>query len=563
MAWFGNKKGGKEDDQPIPQVSEVPLKAYVYRLLPEKVGKVQVAGRVPGDFDGWTMQQDLEDMVAKECGGGTYRCKVVVSKDTKHHIGYHKFTIPGAPLNEGRPIDEEPRSDKAPKVDANKIDKIEAEIEETNAQARLDEARATRVAKQRDLGIIPKDDDGEEMPVTSFSAPGFEDPRITQLMANQKALEARLEAKDREMMLVQHESEMRALRDEMNRKIDMLSQNQKGDGGIGAIVTAQMDATKAMLAASQQSTQAMLQSQSEMIKLVMSRDPNTGVNERVDKLVERLLDAKSAEGKATMDLVKEGWQTGLLMGRGGEQAPTSMVDVARDFSGRVLDIVGEFMRQKGKMSESAMKDAVHSVASRVVDGLRRGAAAQLPTVRALPGAIPAGTAMPAPVSAPAPASGTPLSRDELCARVDKVMVAFLHDIGTQGVETWPAVAKAEIPPDELQRIGSLEFQPIAQYCMTHGSPALVRKVIAQLVAVGAMPAAMAEATLKEFGISVNEDSQPAIEEVPDDEEDEGEEGVLADDDPEDDSLIGGEADEAQGAPQAAGPEKVLKAHKKK
>jgi hypothetical protein len=95
-----------KDSAGVPETSDVPLKAYVYRDLPEKWNGVSTCGRVFGNFDAHDFYDiyTLEEMVAKACGGGTYRCKVVKSGETKTHIGYHRFVIPGEVLINGEPI---------------------------------------------------------------------------------------------------------------------------------------------------------------------------------------------------------------------------------------------------------------------------------------------------------------------------------------------------------------------------------------------------------------------------------------------------------------------------
>lgn len=533
---FGKGKGKKkdQDDTPIPEVSAFPLKAYVYRLQPEKIGKIQVAGRIQGDFDGWTSAQDLEDMVGKLCGAGTYRCKVVKSGETKTHIGYHSFTLTGTTLVDGSPVDEKVERSRA---DANKVSKIEEEIEIEEAQARLDETKARRTAKQRQLGLLDDDGDDEETPAPQFGATGFEDPRVATLLASQKLLEQRLEQKDRESLAQRHEAEMKSMRDEMMRKIEMVTMQGKGDGGIGVMLSAQMEAIKAMMASNQQSTQAMMNSNSEMIKLIMSRDPSTGINERVDRLVEKLLDAKSSTGKEQLDIMKESFQTGILMAKGGEQAPTSMADVAREFSGRVLDIVGEFAHQKGQMTKEALAQEIQKATASVVNGLKAQLVPQALMRRALPpGAIPAGDAMPTP-------SEPSVNRDELRARVDKIMVAFLDDI-EHGTENWKSVSRAQIPASELQRIGEFSFDNVAQYAMRHGSQALVRQVMDKLQSMGAVTSQQATMLLATYGIEAspavapsepqNERASAPIEGDEDEGDDEGDEG--------DDALMGeGEA----------------------
>lgn len=539
MKFFGKSKKAKVEETPIPETSEFPLKAYVYRLLPEKVGKIQVAGRVPGDFDGFQAAQDLEDMVAKICGGGTYRCKVVKSGDTKQHVGYHCFVIPGSPMMDGEPVDEH-RAEKE-RAEAKKVEKIEEEIEVEEAQSRLDETKAKRRQKQRTLGLIDGDDDDDAPATPTFGMPGFEDPRIAQLLAAQQAMEKRLEEKDREMLTSRHEAEMRSLRDEMNRKLEMVSAKKGDDGSVGVMMTSQMEAIKAMMASSQAQTSAMLSSNSEMIKLIMSRDPSTGINDRVDRLVEKLLDSKSSTGKEVMEAMKESFNTGIMMARGGEQTPTTMTDVAREFSGRVLDIVGDFMHQKGQMTKEAMAQEIQKATSRVVGDLKKSLLPQAVRNRVLPpGAVPAGTAMPDGETASA---GPPISREELKNRVDKVMVAFLSDIAN-GTEEWKAVAQAQIPPDELRRIGEFTFDNVAQYSMVHGSPDLVRQVMAKLMEMGAVTAEQANMLMKSYGIQVEPLAQPAQQvmgaTVQSDDD------VLADDTEEDESLLGDEEPEPQG-----------------
>lgn len=460
----------KEQEEAAPEAYEFPCRAYAYRLLPEKAGGRQIAGRLTGDFDGFYTLQDLEDLIAKVHGGGTYRCKVVKSDDTTHYLTYHTFKVPGSPIFEGSilALESEPESKRREGDDP--VAKIEKTIQVEEAETKLDEIRARRRAKAKALGMVEGDDDETPSP---FPVPGqFEDPRVTQLLAAQEDMRRRLEEKDRQMMAERHEAELRTLREEMTRKIESVS--ARPDSGIGTMLSAQMEAIKAMMASSQQSTQAMLSSNSEMIKLIMSRDPSTGINDRVDRLVEKLLDSKSSTGKEVMEAMKESFQTGIMMARGGEQAPTSMADVAREFSGRVLDIVGDFMRQKGEMSKEALAQEIQKATSKVVDGVRRQLA-PLATARHRlpPGGIPASEAMPAPAGQAGPPD------DALRAQVDKVMEAFLRDI-ENGTETWQQVAQEAIPASEMAKIGEFTFENIARFAMQHGSPELVRRVMIRL-----------------------------------------------------------------------------------
>jgi hypothetical protein len=503
MGLFGGKKKGKEKESGIPEVSDFPLKAYVYRLLPEKVGKIQLAGRIPGDFDDFTTQQDLEDMVARVCGGGTYRCKCVKKGETKTHVGYHTFTIPGAPLFDGQPIDGEPRSSK--KEEPDRVNKIESEIEIEEAQARLDETRARRAAKRKQMGLDGDDDDDDTPTMPHFGMPGVETPEIAQLKANMKMLEKRLEDKDREMERERHRADMEKIKSENTAAIDALkaevrnSNKGQGSDGVTAIVQAQASSVNAMLQASQQQTQAILTANSELIKAIMGRDPASGINERVDKLVDKLFDLKGNTSQEHLEIMKESFQTGIMMAKGGESAPTTRVDVARDFSGKVLDTVQEYMRQKGAMSKETLAQEIQKAAAGVVNQVKRSL--PLANLTGRPALPPGGQpAMRREAPAPAMAASSTLSTEEIRQRVDKVMLAALYDIENE-TETWEEIARREIPPEDQARLGDFSFETVALYALRHGSPEIVQKVLAKLQEIGALTAEQATALQYTAGVT--------------------------------------------------------------
>lgn len=542
MGIFGKKKK-KASEEGIPDSSEFPLKAYVYRLLPEKVGKKQVAGRLSGDFDGFTSAQDLEDMVAKIHGGGTYRCKVVKSKETKTHIGYHNFVIPGAPMLNGTEISEdEPEKTSAKHAGTDAVQKIERDIQIEEAQAKLDEAKAQRARKQKSLGMLDDDDDDDDAAQT-VGMPGMEDQRVVQMSLQMKALEKRLEDKDREMERDRHRTELAQLKADMDRKFDSIVLQSKSTSG-GDMMAAQMKAIESVVNAGQSQTAAMLASNSELIKVMMSRDPSSGINDRVDRLVEKLIDTKSSIGKEQMETMKEAFQTGIMMAKGGEASPTSLADVAREFSGRLLDVVGEFIRQKGAMSKEVLAQEIQKATGSVIAQVKRQMVPMAQRPRVLP---PGGMAAePEPAQVPQ-ARQSNLSSEELRNRVDKIMIAFLNDV-QNNTEEWKEVARAQIPPEDLATMGEFTFDNVAQYAMRYGSPDVVQRVIGKLQEAGVFTAEQAAMICAAYNIPLPDQSGMVGPEVsaPSESDDE----VLADDD-DDDALIG---DEEPLAPQVAATE---------
>ena len=324
--------------------------------------------------------------------------------------------------------------------------------------------------------------------------PGFEDPRVTALLASQKAMEKRLEEKDREMERERHKADIEKMQAESRREMEKLraeiaaSANNKGSTG-GEMMAAQMKAIEAVVNAGQSQTAAMLASNSELIKVMMSRDPSAGINDRVDKLVDRLLANNSSGTKEQLEIMKESFNTGIMMAKGGESAPTSMADVAREFSGKVLDTAQEFIRQKGSMSKEVLAQEIQKAVGTVMNNIkgRLPIAALTGGARALP---PGGQpAMPRTVApTPQPAASI-LSTEEIRNRVDKVMVVFLEDMQNE-TENWPAVAQQQIPPEDYARLrdadGSVTFENVAMYAMSHGSPNMVQQVLAKLEEIGAL-----------------------------------------------------------------------------
>lgn len=537
MGLFGGSKVKAKEDSGIPESSDFPLKAYVYRLQPERLGKIQLAGRIQGDYDGFTTPPELEDMVAKLNGGGTYRCKCVKSGETKTHIGYHNFTVPGAPLIDGEEIDQDKEVKR--REEHNRVNKIEEEIEQEEAAARLDEVRARRRAKQKQLGLIDDEDDDDDVgsSVAQLQTANYESPDVVAMKAQLKALEQKLEEKDRQSLMEKHQMEMKALRDEMTHRMEQiqLQSNSKKDGGTGEIIAAQMKAVEAMLQAGQQQTQAMLNSNTELIKAMLGRDPTAGTNERIDKLIERLLNSNSSNGKEVMEVMKESFNTGIMMARGGEQAPTSMADVAREFSTGVLGVVGKFMEQKGSMSKEVLAQEIQKATRNVVNDIKRR---MMPTPlshqrgQLAGGGVPAGQAMPSNAQPAEPAQGQgALTVEELRARVDKVMETFIDDM-TNNTENWQEVALRLIPRSELERIGEFNFNNVAQYAMTHGSPLVVQKVIAKFQEIGLIDDEQGQM----IAAGTQGGGQPA--EPPAPAQEQGGEAFSQSDD-EDDSLMGG------------------------
>jgi hypothetical protein len=155
------------------------------------------------------------------------------------------------------------------------------------------------------------------------------------------------------------------------------------------------------------------------------------------------------------------------------------------------------MQQKGKMTKEAMTQEIQKAIGPVVNGIKARLVPQSLMRRALPpGAISAGDAMPTPPAEPGPS----VSREELRVRVDHIMVAFLEDI-EKGTESWRAVAQAQIPASELQRLGEFSFDIVAQYAMQHGSQELVRQVMDKLQAMGTVTPQQAEMLLTTYGIA--------------------------------------------------------------
>lgn len=472
MRWFGQKsKSHKASDAKVPEQLDFPARAYVYRTAPEKVGRVQTAGRVPGDFDGFTTTHDLEDMVAKTCGGGTYRCKCNKSDDPKVHVGYHEFTIPGAPLMDGEPV-AQPTGEE---TTGRGVPKIEKEIELEEAQTRLDEVKAKRKKRQEELGLAEGamlDDDGTIVP-----SPISSDPVVIQLQAQLKHMEDMLVRKDREMDEERHRRELEGIESKFAQQIESLKSNS--GGGVQA---AQMEAIKAVITAGQQQTQAVLQSQSDLMKVMMSNDRSGGLSDRVDKLMDKLFDTKADASKNLLDMAKEGFNVGLMMAKGGEQTPASLTDVAREVSDRVLDIVGEFVRQRGEMGKDALAKHIQMATQKIVGQLSRQIA---PGARlAVRGGVPAESAMPSPGIAALPPGSPQLSDADLRQRVDAVLKAFLYDIEHKS-ETWKAVVAQQIPPEEIAKIGALTFENISAYAAAHGSPELLQQVGFKLAGLGA------------------------------------------------------------------------------
>lgn len=567
MGLFTKEKKKEEKESAIPDPAEFPMKAYVYRLQPERFGKLQLAGRISGDYDGFFTPQELEDLVTKLNGGGTYRCKVVKSGETKTHLGYHNFTAPGNPLIDGDEIDQEKEHKK--REELNKVNKIEEEIETEEAAARLDEVKARRRAKQKQLGLIddPTDDD-DDSSSAQFNVPGYESPEMAGLKAQLKALEHKLEEKDRQSLLEKHQMEMKSLRDEMTHRIEQLTNQQKNNGNndnVGSMMGAQMEAIKSIISAGQANTQAMLSSNAEMMKLIMSRDPSAGINDRVDKLVEKLLDSKSSTGKEVMEAMKESFNTGIMMAKGGEQTPTSMADVAREFSTGVLGIVGEFMKQKGSMSKEVLAQEIQKAAGKAINDIKRRMVPQMghhrPHHQLGDGGVPAGQAMPATqqneqgAQHPPADAGKSLSVAELRARVDKVMEAFIEDMNN-GTENWKGVAMQQIPQSELQRIGEFNFENVAQYTIVHGSPEVVERVLSKLKDMGLIDDDQASAIVAGAQSPQQQAPQPQPAGTVSEQSDE----VIPDDSEEDDSLMGDQNPVQQGeqqeAPQAPPEEPV-------
>jgi hypothetical protein len=494
MSIFGKaKKGSKKDRKELPEVIENPMKGYVYRTSPQKVGKVQVGGRMSGDYEGWSTVQELEDRVEQTCGGGTYDVKCFQTVNGQiEYAGNHTFTIPGKPMVDGNRVggksDDDDDEDKHKK--ASTVDRIQEQIEEEEAQARLDEARARRKSRLKEAGLMEDEDDPN--PQFQMPAPNQEDPRVAMLteQLNQMRTEMRIESerRDREAERERHNREIDALKTSQERQIEDLKRliSEKKDNGSGAMA-AQMEAIKAVITAGQEQTRAMMQSNSELVKVMLSKDTATPMNERIDRLMEKLIDNRASGGKEQMEIMREAFQTGIQMARGGDAAPTTMADVAKEFGARLMDIVGEYSRSRGNMSEEVItnkiKQASESVAQNVIGRLAPALKAGLPAPQQ-PGAIPAASA-----AAQAPAASEteeiPVT-PELRAAVDKVIEAFLKDLdsGDQS-QTWVRVAKEVIPAEVLASIGPLSYENLTEFAFRYGSPEVVSRAMIALAQLGA------------------------------------------------------------------------------
>jgi hypothetical protein len=153
-----------------------------------------------------------------------------------------------------------------------------------------------------------------------------------------------------------------------------------------------------------------------------------------------------------------------------------------------MDIVGEYTRGKGAVTEDMIRQKVAEASNVVVRNVMQRLGPQLKQAglpAPQPGAIPAASAA-APAEATADQGEEVPHTPELQAAVDAVIEAFLEDV-EKGVQTgrWVTIAKQRIPAEVLASISPLTQENLQQFAFEHGSPEVVTKAVVVLTKLGA------------------------------------------------------------------------------
>ncbi|HEC61901.1 MAG TPA: hypothetical protein ENI27_06560 [bacterium] len=432
----------------LPEVSDEPLCAYVKRLEPESIGKTKIAGKVQGEFVGFFTPDQLEEMVTDVAGGGTFSCRVVRDAKRDQYVGYHKFLVAGPVKVNGEIVEEQ----KHTKGSSSKAEKIQEEIEAEQAKMEMDGIKAERERRR------------------SMLTEGASD-----LNEKIEMLEQQIQSRDEK----ERERERWEPLKEQLRDVKLeLSQLRSGGNDGGA--AAQVEAIKSMVQSGQEGMRVMVQamennrtasqdSMTKLMEMMFAKSDSSGDQERTDKLVEKLIDAKSESVGKIMEVMKDSFSTGMMMASGklpNEGGPTTVTDVVKTFTDRVCDIVGEYMKMKqgGQVTEEAIRSEIGSVVQEAMKQLN-------PTVN--PAVNPAAKRLSEGQSQP------PSVRKAM----DKVLNTFLEDARRgQITDNWVSVAKSILPVDivgELNRcVQKNDLKGLYALMSAHGSKNLVKEVVA-------------------------------------------------------------------------------------
>jgi len=428
---FGRKK--KELLKEVPSYSDEGMLAYVLRNKPEKWGKIKISGSIKGSgFKDIHSPLEVEPLTADFAGGGEYTAKFFRPGGVDY-LGQYKFEIAGLPKINGEVL-ADPVEEKKPAGDP--LDKKVVQIEK---EMKVAEAEAKQAKQRKKLMAEMEDEDageGEEIEVDTEKEELRE--RVEQLEKDKQR--EREERRERE-----HREDIKRLEDKMTMLL-----TQQGSGGtmeaFTAMITAQQESTRAMMATQQESNKVMMAAQQESTKAMLTTMDNNRKEsaERSSEVTKLLLsqsnrmadvqiaaakesaDAKTNQSEHTLELIKSTWQTALAVGAGRapSEGPKDLPGVIGDVTGRICDVVTEFIREKGKQAITPEKltQMIRKTGQDVASGIQR------PTRKALP---------------PAAQAANPVDPR---AAMNKVLKVFLSEMKA-GVEdpTWWTVAERELP----------------------------------------------------------------------------------------------------------------------
>ncbi len=476
---FGSRKK-------VPDYNEKELFAYLRRIEPKVINGKRVDGKVSGEFEGFHSTDELEQMVSDVCGGGEYSAKLHEAEDKSKYIGSHRFRVSGAVKQDGTVVEEK----KSRKTE--KQTEVEKEIADIKAKSALYEAKVEADKHKQDL-FHKSDDDNELSPQISG----------LQTMINEQKEE--MDRLRKEML----EREEKRHEDDKFKELRDSIESLKNNSGGSDTAAVQMEAIKSVINSGQEQMRVMLSAidsnrketterMSEILKLMLTKSDSSGdaiaaSQARMDSLMDKLLDAKTASSDQTLATMRDAWKAGLSMGQGKspeDSGPTTAVDVAMVFTEKLSSVLGDYMKLKNNDSSSeAIKKEIGPAVQRVIQQL--GPTMANPPVKTQ-AATPGG-------------SGT--DKASVRKTMDKVLAAFIQKArGNEITEEWitnqwMSLAIELLPAEIVARITNCMrtsnvnglFSIIDEY----GSPDLAGEVKRLLTEIISSGVAKAETSIKE------------------------------------------------------------------
>lgn len=321
---------------------KVAVAAYVDRISPKTFRGKDVAGRVGSGYDSIkNLREELEPLIARDFGGGSYGAKLFENDNRDNYVGYHTFKIAGDPLMDGKEIPLE-GEEVGGKKKMSKVDEINAQTAALKAQK--EEAQAERELRKARVGL----DDDAEPPVVFDQGNSETVELLREFMAKQdKQAE---DAKFERMLLAQAENTRMIL--------ETIKPREDSGGGV-------LEAIRMLMESSQANITHMMELSSKS-------------EARTNDILMTMLSDKSSTSREVMAMFPKFIEMSIMMREGKvpgqEEEDIAPMALAAKVIGRAADSFDHYLETKAGVSEEEEEvdeDLVKNVVAEQIAASRR------------------------------------------------------------------------------------------------------------------------------------------------------------------------------------------------